>query len=365
MLEGPPKPNGEASVVGKRPLTRLRIAIMLAAMGLIAWYVVGHWRDFRVLENIGVLALLCAMAINALAYFWSGWMIRALVRPFGLTIGFHEASLLSLVTRFGNVFMPFRGGAAVRAIYLNRLHGLPYTHFVSGLAGQLVVALFVSAVCSMAGLIWAWAATGTILWSIFIPVACLPVIVGVLAVWHPRLRERGPWLWRVAAKILNGWHDLCRTPRTVLVVLAMSLVHVLTLAVVYGVLLRQIDAGIPWSLLVVIVALGNLTTILMITPGNVGVYEGGMALIGQVVGVSPASILAVTLIWRALDTAFILAAGPLCSLALTRWAAPAEIASQPIAPQPIASQPIAPTADPPPPAEESPLLAPSRVSNSA
>ena len=99
--------------------------------------------------------------------------------------------------------------------------------------------------------------------------------------------------------------------------LAVSGLHVITMAGIYALLLGAMGKPAPWGLLIVIVALGNISTVVQITPGNVGVYDGMLAILGSLMGLAPADIGPAILAWRAVDTVLILVVGPVSSFILT------------------------------------------------
>ena len=299
---------------------RLRLVIMVVTLGMVGAYAWVHRAGLSPLAEVRLPILVIALVLDALIYVWIAVWIRGLVWPFNVRIGVYEAWLLSMATRFGNLFLPFRGGAGVRAVYLKRVHGLSYTHFLAGLAGTLIGTLLVSTIISLGGLIWLAAAGSPGMAPLIGVLASMAALLILLTVRPPHLRNPRRGLTRAISRVLSGWQTICRNRRAITVLLLMNVAHVLTLSAIYAVVLKDVDADMPWSILLVIVALGNVNAAFVITPGNVGVYEGLMAVIGRLVGVAPATILGVVLVWRALDTALVLLVGWVCSSLLTRRA---------------------------------------------
>ena len=172
-----------------------RLGILVAVLGLIAWYVAANADDFRKLGNLSWTSLAAALGLDALIYIYGAVAIVLTVHLFGTRLGTMEAMLLGLLA-------------------------------VGGL-------------------------------------------------------------------------------------------QVLTMAGIYSLLLAAMGKPAEWGVLIVIVALGNISTVVQITPGNVGVYEGMQAFLGSLMGLAVPDILAAGFAWRALDTALILIAGPISSYVLT------------------------------------------------
>jgi uncharacterized protein (TIRG00374 family) len=233
--------------------------------------------------------------------------------------------MLSVLTRFLNVLTPLRGGAIARAVYLNRVHKLSYPKFLAGMAGMLLALPLVSVLVALAGLGYVYLATGQTATKLTLILAAAAVALVALAIVRPRFSERTSpgWtsrIWNALARVVNGWDVFCRDRRSLAGLLVVNLLYLLTTAAMYWLILVNMGKPINPGLLMVIVAMGNLSVIVSITPGNVGVYEGTMAIIGSLMGVGATDILAATLLWRVVDVLLILVAGPPCSAALTRRA---------------------------------------------
>jgi uncharacterized protein (TIRG00374 family) len=307
----------------------VRLGIMVVILILLAVYVWRNWADFQKLGQSSLLTLsgLWALAgvvlLDLACYYWNAGMIQIATRPFGVRVRAGEAYMLSVLTRFLNYLTPLRGGAIARALYLNRVHKLSYPNFLAGMAGMLLALPLVSVLVGLAGLGYMYLATGqAVPWlTVVLAVAAVPLVA--VAIVRPRLSERTSpgWtsrVWNALARVVNGWDVLCRDRRSLAGLLVVNLLYVLTTAAMYWLILVNMGQPINPGQLMVIVAMGNLSVIVSITPGNVGVYEGTTAIIGSLIGVGGPVIAATTLLWRVLDFLLALVTGPPCSAALTR-----------------------------------------------
>lgn len=89
------------------------------------------------------------------------------------------------------------------------------------------------------------------------------------------------------------------------------------MASIYGLLLWDMDHPVRWDLLIVVVAIGNVSMVLQMTPGNVGVYEGILAGVASLMGLGVAAVLTAALTWRVLDAVSVLAVGAPTSHVIT------------------------------------------------
>ena len=292
--------------------------MLAVVLGLIAWYVTSHAEDFRAVGDIPWTALAAAMGLDVMIYVYSAAAIVLTVHLFGPAVGGFEALLLALLTRFGNLLLPLRGGAVIRGVYLKRKHGLSYAHFLAGLSAMLLATMAVSLACALAGLGYVGWATGKTFPGAIALLAGALVAISLTVVLGPRIgsTEAGGLRGHIQ-RLIDGYHLVSRHRPSLLGLLAVSGLHVITMATIYALLLAAMGKPAPWGLLIVIVALGNISTVLQVTPGNVGVYEGMLAILGSLMGLAGPDILAASLAWRVLDTVLILVAGPVSSFVLT------------------------------------------------
>jgi uncharacterized membrane protein YbhN (UPF0104 family) len=303
-------------------LGSVRLAVLAVVLLVIAVYVRGHWQEFSgKVAELRLVTLLWVLLLECAVYGWYALMLRSLMWPYGLDMSLREAAMVGMATRFGNIFLPMRGGAALRAAYLHRRHGLAPTQFLAGLAGAMMAPLSVSGVVCVVGLIWLGQAGGeAVNWAYIVPLATVPVVVGALAVWSPKLQPGSARLRRMLARILGGWRDLCRHARAMRALLAASVMHLLTLSGIFTVLFTASGIDLSYGRVVLIAAMGNASNIFMITPGNVGVYEAVIALGARAVGVPAEDVTQLVftvLIWRVLDMAFVVATGGASTVALS------------------------------------------------
>ena len=327
----------------RRWLAAARLAVLAVALGLIAWYVWRNADDFRGLGKLSPASVAAALGLDAMLYVYGAAAIILAVHLFGPRLAPGEAVLLALMTRFGNLLLPLRGGAVARALYLNKRHGLSYAHFLAGLSAMLLAMLAACLGLALVGLIAIGLATGRFFPCVTALLAAILAGAAMTVMLRPRKRDQAPfpgpgqnpdeqatpqrekvaepfslrWVRAQGRRLLDGYHLVSRNKPVLLGLLATSSLHVATLAGVYAVLLAGMAKPADLGLLVVVVAIVNVSNILHITPGNVGVYEGLLAILGSLMGLEVADLLAAGLTARVLDTALILAVGPVSSYLLT------------------------------------------------
>lgn len=319
MAQSPQQPGTNETPPGRRKwIVAARLGILLAVLGAIAWYVTKNADDFRQLLKVPWTTLAAALGLDALIYVYGAGAIVLTVHLFGIRLRVMESMHMSLLTRFGNLLLPLRGGAAARAVYLKRAHGLGYADFLAGLSAMLLTTMAVSLILALGGLGYIAASTGKIFPGVTGVLGAALAAVCLTVVLRPRVgSSQAGGIRGNIQRLLDGYQLVSRHRPSLLGLLGVGGLQILTMAAIYWLLLASMGKPADWGILIVVVALGNISTVVQLTPGNVGVYDVIIASLGTVMGIATNDISKVILAWRVLDTALILVTGPISSYALT------------------------------------------------
>lgn len=297
--------------------------LTVAAVGGLAGYIWANraaWAEVR-LESPAHLAA-CGVAMAA-AVVAPGPIFLVMVNKFVPRVGFAESTYLAVATTGINVFVPFHAGAAFRAVYLKRRHGLDLTAFAATFFGYNVLRLMVAAAAALAAAGWFALGDPRPELDALAAVAggCLAVAVAACLV--PRSGEpKNPVLRRLAA-FGRGWDALRRPPaflaRMVGLVAAQFAAELAALWAAYAAVGMPLDA----PAVVLIGAFGVLAALSGVTPNGLGVYEFVVAAVGAAVAVDPVRGVAAALVARGVLAVVLLVAAPVVVLGLARDPVPA------------------------------------------
>jgi uncharacterized membrane protein YbhN (UPF0104 family) len=312
MNNQPPKGPAKSMVV-------VRLAVLALVFAAIGFYLYRNWEQcseaFRSV-SAGKVALI--LFVSLLTYIVNAVIMKSVLVPYSIHLGNLESFEISMATRFGNLLLPFRGGAVARAVYLNKRYQLSPGMFVASLSGMLLTSIFT-------GLLWV--GTGLVfigirddVWFIKPLAVVLIGIVGlvVLAMIRIRIKHSPNRIVMFAANLAEGWvrfasHKGC----LVRLVLSYSALVILQ-SWIYVIILNTDTLSVDWSYIVVLSALGNVSLAFQVTPGNAGVYEGLLAAISSLMGLNYQAVLAAGLTWRVIDAVFVFIVGGLSSRQLIK-----------------------------------------------
>ncbi|HEX2162507.1 MAG TPA: lysylphosphatidylglycerol synthase domain-containing protein, partial [Thermoanaerobaculia bacterium] len=224
---------------------------------------------------------LCEAAMLALR----GLINRELARPLGARLGVREAFELSTWTTVANHLAPLVGGTGMRALYLKRVHRLPYSHFFGLQAATYVLHFALAAAGGLAAIALLDLPEGTPAG----PLAAAFAVVGVgglaavaLAGRLPRPRSLAG-LAGVAGRVREGIERLGSVRRgRLLLWLALNLAASAG-SIFASFALLAAPLGAAGALLVA--ALVAFAVLLSVTPAAFGVTEGIVVLAAGLVGV--------------------------------------------------------------------------------
>lgn len=209
-----------------------------------------------------------------------------------------------------NTFAPARLGDAVKIALFSRAIEGPDRIWT---AGGVYAAVSAARCLSIAMLVVAASATGALpLWPVF--ALCVGVaILGAVALSSTRWRR-----YPRAAQLLAGFAALERSPRLAARVLGWSLATSLSRLAAVAALSAALGLEHPLLVALVICPALDLAGAIPLTPGNVGVASGAVAVALQSRGIGVTHALAVGIAIQALETALALVAGTAGALFLAR-----------------------------------------------
>lgn len=285
------------------------ISALLLCAFFLASYIERHLSDFESLSNISIIYVFIIGVCCLLALTVNGLFLKVLTIDFGVDLSFLEYFSISIVTSFGNIFLPMKGGAGLRAVYLKSKYNFDYSYFISSLAGNYLVAFNVTSLVALIGMAALYFLDGgfhfltagifsTILvltsWGIFFPPAALD--------WIPvrGLRDR-------VNQVLSGWNITRRSSGTVLNLILLTVLNLAVLSLItwleFAAFAMKDASGNSVGFLksIIFTAIGVFSLLVSITPAALGIREALLMFSSQFLGISPSQALAVSLLDRTIN----------------------------------------------------------------
>lgn len=245
------------------------------------------------------LWLLLAVGFNAAVFLLWAWQWHLFLPRTSYARMFQGNAMMASVTNM----VPFPGGHALGVMALARRSGIGHTAALSVLAlDQLLEGLAKMAVLACA----AWLAPvpermkqGMLVFILLMAVFALVMFSFAHRVQAPTEGSASISLWSKIGHLILRWahhlealRDLKIFGGTLALALGIKLLEILAIWATQ----QSLGLDLPfWTAILVMGAL-NLTTIIPVTPGNLGVYEGTVFLIYKFAGLSPESAMSLALL---------------------------------------------------------------------
>ncbi len=307
----------ESETLGSSPPRRMVTAVLaLAALLGILGYL---WLQRHELSSIrlvapGYLGLCVTGMLGNISA--NGLMFYFVFHRLGARVSFWESASLTTLSIAANLFLPLRGGAGLRAVYLKRVHGLRYTRFAASLLIFYVLSVIVASLGALIAASWMVIVEGRKEMLPVVIVAALCLVGAGATKYLPRFRQRGGWLGDKLADISDGWRAMSESFGFLARVLPVSALQTVSLllslwgaAAAIGVLLAPAE-------IVVVGTLGVLSTLISLTPGSLGIYEATVGLAASAVGMGGTEGVIAALVSRSVLMAILIVLGPIAMIVL-------------------------------------------------
>lgn len=296
----------------------ISIAVLLIIIAFAILYINNNRDLFSTIELVNPAYLVILIIGVLFAYFLGGLLNNSLMSAVGLRLRQTESFALSIVTGFYNLITPFRGGMAARAVYLKKKHGFAYVNFLATLSASYVLIFLVASLLGIISTFMIYKQTGVLSWILLIIFAA--VFLGMLFIMFvsPKFKERdNKWLNRFI-KVINGWHLIKHNKKVIAVTTIITLIQILLSTLMLYLQFLTFGIDISFASALFLSAIGNLSILIGITPGNLGISEAITVFSASTIGITPAQSLSAALLGRAVSLVVLFILGPIFSYILMK-----------------------------------------------
>lgn len=289
----------------KKLLKYLKIVITIAVLGFFVYYFINNKEDLLKVLSVTILPLVGIMISYSIVFYLNGVFIKVILKTFKKKISLIESFYVSVISSLGNYFLPMRGGAVIRSVYLKKNFEFPYEYFVSTLYGYYIIVFLVNAFVGLISLVVISMKYGITSIPLYLFFGGLFVAMLVLSfVKFPVKKIKGSKnkvidkVLSVIKNILEGWNMIVENKR-----LLISLIVITLVALVAGIALFYFEfraLSIDASIMNVILynCLSGVSLLVSITPGSLGIREGIFSITSDILGISNEQIMQLALLDR-------------------------------------------------------------------
>jgi uncharacterized membrane protein YbhN (UPF0104 family) len=285
------------------------IAVFLACALFLCSYVRNNLSDFTRITEISLPYVLLIGCVCLAMLVVNGLFLKVLTVSFGIDLHFFEYFSISIITSIGNMFLPMKGGAGFRAVYLKSRYDFDYSYFLSSLAANYIVVFGITSAVALGFLALLYFESGVF----SLPAVMVFLAVGAVTAWAaffpPHTLEWIPFRWarERANQVLSGWHVMRKSTKTVrnlcsLTALNLFLASAGTWLEFAAFHMKDPHGnGIGFLQATIFTTIGTLSFLVSITPAALGIKESLLMFSSRFLEIAPSQALAVSLLDRSVN----------------------------------------------------------------
>ena len=289
---------------------RLRLIVsallFLAILALGAFYFVRHMDDFRLITTLAVGPVLVVVLCKLILVVLQSMPLVWLTEPYGVRLTWLQAFSLSRATMFASLFLPFPGGASVKAVYLKRFHDFKYASFIAAMTISSIIKMMV---VSLFAIVVTLPSLPTSAMLLLVAGAFFAGSAGFLLLAH-RVPDRWLAFWGRLQKLAVEWrtirHDRLPLLKVTLINACGLVVSVFTVQAAFG----AFEISISLAAAAAISCFLNLVGTMKLIPGDLGIRELVVVGVSGVFGVGVNESLHAAALHRLVETLLTLVLAP-------------------------------------------------------
>ena len=292
--------------------TRLISTVLVLAV-FIAYFLL-NVQKFKPLLNINFLLLLVVALGNILGIFINGLFTKFILEPFKKYISIVETFYVSVISSIGNFFAPAGTGFGIRAVYLKKKHGLPYSEFISTLSGNYILVFLVNSLIGLLALYLLkdeYSSQYLALTGIFGAMFIVSLLLSIIRI--PILRTSASKKTKLSSvvetlyRVTHGWNKIVANKKLILELFCLTFANFLLTVFTYWAIIHSLHLTIAFPALLLFSVLGSLSIFINITPANLGIKEAIYIFFSSILGFSISEIILIALVERGVQFVVLLA----------------------------------------------------------
>lgn len=283
----------------------LKIVITIGILGYFVYYFFNHKSDLLAVLHISPIYLISIFLLYSLTFFINGIFVKVILRSFKKILPVAESFYISVISSLGNYFLPMRGGAAIRSVYLKKKYDFSYSHFVSTLYGNYIIVFLVSSFIGLLSLVLIhikYSISSLPLYFFFGVLFVVMLLLSLIKFPLGKFKEsKNKFLDRVLKiikNILNGWNIIVGNKRLLLSLVLLTLINIFLGNILFYIQFKALNIDTNFINVILYNCLSGVSLLVSITPGSLGIREGIFSITSDILGINNEQIMQLALLDR-------------------------------------------------------------------
>lgn len=281
----------------KKKITNFFTVVILLLM---SYYLYKNRGIFSSLKNLDLQYVIYIFLIQFLSVFLIALTNKKVIQILKQVIPLKEAFLLQYANSFLNKIVS-EGGALFRGVFLKEVYKLPYTKYISTIAGLYVINFLTTAVIGLISLGYMYYTSSRISYLVLIFFVAIIVAMILLILVNPRFKNKKEnRIFRWINSILDGWREIKRDKKNLFIFSFLAMAGLFLVSIQSIFVYRGLGYKLGLFESLYMSSLGMITTFVNITPDSIGIREGVYMFTSEIIGLDSDIILLGSLIIRAI-----------------------------------------------------------------
>lgn len=281
----------------RKTLTNILTIIVLFLMG---YYLYNNRDIFSSLRNLEIKYILYILLLQVLVIAVTALVNKLVIGILKISIPFKQSLQLQYSNAFLNKLVS-EGGAVFRGYFLKEVYKLPYTKYISTIAGFYVVSFISNSIIGLISLFYIFFTYNRINYIILSLLVLLLIGMLILLVVDPKIKNRkDSRVLRWIESILEGWKRIKDERKKFPLFILLSIFILILSSLQFIFVYKGLGVNLGFFESLYMTSIGIITTFVNITPDSIGIKEGVYMFSSQIIGLDSDIILLGSLIVRAI-----------------------------------------------------------------
>jgi uncharacterized membrane protein YbhN (UPF0104 family) len=281
----------------KKAITNI---ITVVVLFLMVYYLYKNREVFFSLKNLDLKYVIYVSIIQIVAIFFIALTNKKVIAILGHNIPLGEAFLLQYANSFLNKIVS-EGGALFRGVFLKEIYKLPYTKYISTIAGLYIINFLTNSILGLISLgyiSFTYHRTSYLVLMFFIIIILAMMVLIFVSPRFKNKKENRVLKW--INSILDGWREIKRNKQKLVTFSLLAIASLFFVSLQSIFVYRGLGFELGFFESLYMSSLGMITTFVNITPDSVGIREGVYMFSSDIIGLDSDIILLGSLIIRAI-----------------------------------------------------------------
>ncbi len=273
-------------------LNLLKVLFSIIFIGASVYYVIMNWAIFSAIGNISIVILFCLIGYAFVSLIFVALTFKYQMKLFNINLKFKEWFGLTITNTMYNYILPARSGFVARAIYMKNKYSFDYSKYISFVSGAFIISFLTAAFLAFVIQIIKYAIYRTLDNELFFISLTLLVVTFAcfIVLWKTKqvtIETKWVRLNKILNNIIAGFLQFKSSPILLLKVVIINFITIIALALRLYFSFIVINIDVHFGDVVLIQAILTFSIIISFTPGNLGVKEGVITIMGMIIGIPP------------------------------------------------------------------------------